>query len=128
MEQAPRADADLGTNTMEVSGSSSLSVATQMNLSTEDVQYMEKKACEVTVVRETLLTQHFLESDCSKVSNVIKFYTGFLSYIRLMAVFNFLSSALVENYLLSHYKRSATQAGARRELEGISRDISRQQW
>ena len=82
----------------------------------------------ITVVRETLLTQHFLESYCSKVPNVIKFYTGFLSYPRLMAVFNFLSSALVENYLLSHYKRSARQAGARRELEGISRDISRQKW
>ena len=39
MEQAARADAELGTNTVEVSGSSSLSVATQTNLSTEDVEY-----------------------------------------------------------------------------------------
>ena len=121
MEQAARADADLGTNTMEVSGSSSLSVAKQTNLSTENVEYMEKKACEVTV-RETVLTRHFLESSCSNVPNVIKFYTGLPSYPCLMAVFNFLSSALVENYLLSHYKRSATQAAARRELEGILRE------
>ena len=97
MEQAARADAELGTNTMEVSGSSSLSVATQTNLSTEDVEYMEKKACEVTVVRETVLTRDFMESGCSKVPDVIKFYTGLPSYPRLMAVFNFLSSALVEN-------------------------------
>ena len=43
MEQASRADVELGTHTMEVSGSSSLSVATQRNLSTEDVEYMEKR-------------------------------------------------------------------------------------
>ena len=43
MEQAARADAELGTNTFEVSGSSSLSVATQTNLSTEDVEYNGEK-------------------------------------------------------------------------------------
>ena len=60
MEQAPRADADLGTNTMEVSGSSSLSVATQMNLSTEDVQYMEKKACKVIVRQIGIKIAHLM--------------------------------------------------------------------
>jgi len=75
----------------------SFSVATQTDLSAEEVGYMEERACEVRVVRESVLTQDFLESDSSKVPDVIKFYTGLPSYPRLMAVFNFLSSALVQN-------------------------------
>jgi len=97
MEQAARKDAELGTTAVEVSGGSSFSVATQTDLSAEEVGYMEERACEVRVVRESVLTQDFLESDSSKVPDVIKFYTGLPSYPRLMAVFNFLSSALVQS-------------------------------
>ena len=97
MEQAARKDAELGTTAVEVSGSSSFSVATQTDLLAEEVEYMEKKACEVRGVQESVLTHDFLESDSSKVPDVIKFYTGLPSYPRLMAVFNFMSSALVQN-------------------------------
>ena len=97
IEQAAREDAELETITIEVSGSSSLSVSTQTDLSAEEVGDMEKRARKVRVVRESVLTRDFLESGNSKVPDVIKFYTGLPSYSRLMAVFNFLSSALVEN-------------------------------
>ena len=63
MEQAARKDAELGTTAVEVSGSSSFSVATQTDLLAEEVEYMEKKACEVRGVQESVLTHDFLESD-----------------------------------------------------------------
>lgn len=96
IEQSAMEDAELGKTTIEISGNSS-SVATQTDLSAEEVECMEKRAREVRVVRESVLTQDFLESGSSKVPDVIKFYTGLPSYSRLMAVFNFLSSALAEN-------------------------------
>ena len=71
-----------GTMAMESSGSSSLSVATQTDISAEEVACMEKRAC---------------ESGSSKVPDVIKFYTGLPSYPHLTTVFNYLSSDLVES-------------------------------
>ena len=82
---------------MELSDSNSHCVATQTNLSVGDIGYMEKRSCEVRVVHESVLTRDFLESSSSKVPDVIKFYTGLPSCAHLMAVFNFVSSSLVEN-------------------------------
>ena len=73
MEQAAREDAELGTTTVEISGSSPLSVSTQLNLSAEEVGDMEKRAYKVSVVRESVLTRDFLESGNSKVPDVISF-------------------------------------------------------
>ena len=57
MEQVAREDAELGRdNHMEISGSSSLSVSTQTDLSAEEVGDMEKRAYKVSVVRESVLT------------------------------------------------------------------------
>jgi len=97
IEEEAREDTEQGTMAMESSGSSSLSVATQTDLSAEEVAYMEKRACEVRVVQENVLTRDFLESGSSKVPDVIRFYTGLPSYPRLMTVFNYLSSDLVES-------------------------------
>ena len=42
------------TTAVEVSGSSSFSVAMQMDLSAEEVGYTEERVCEVRVVRESV--------------------------------------------------------------------------
>jgi hypothetical protein len=57
IEQEAREDTEQGTMAMESSGSSSLSVATQTDLSAEEVGYMEKRAREVRVVQENVLTR-----------------------------------------------------------------------
>ena len=75
-------------------------MATQTDLSAEEVACMEKRACKVSVVQENVLTRDFLESGSSKVPDVIKFYTGLPSCPRLMTVFNYLSSDLVESSAL----------------------------
>ena len=82
---------------VESSRGSSQSVATQTELSVLDIQYMETRACEVRVVRESVLTREFLGSGSSKVPDLIKFYTGLPSYPRLMAVYDYVSSSLVKN-------------------------------
>ena len=57
IEQEAREDTEQGTMAMESSGSSSLSVATQTDLSAEEVGYMEKRAREVRVVQENVWTR-----------------------------------------------------------------------
>lgn len=58
IQNAAREDAELATTTLE--NSSSLSVATQTDQSAEEVGHM-KRACEVRVVRESVLTRNSLQ-------------------------------------------------------------------
>ena len=82
---------------VESSRGSYQSIATQTELSVLDIEYMETRACEVRVVRESVLIREFLGSGSSKVPDLIKFYTGLPSYPRLMVVYDYVSSSLVKN-------------------------------
>ena len=56
IEEEAREDTEQGTMAMESSGSSSLFEAIQTDLSAKEVACMEKRACEVRVVQENVLT------------------------------------------------------------------------
>ncbi len=55
------------------------------------------KSLQFVGVYTDVLTKEFMESGSSKVPDVIKFYTGLPSYSRLMVLFEYLSSGIVES-------------------------------
>ena len=70
----------------------------QIQLSLEDVGYVEERVCELRIIRDNILTQCFLKSDEPKTSDAVKFYTGLPSCARLMAVFNLMLAKLKEHH------------------------------
>ncbi len=76
------------------------SIGTQTELSGEDLSYMEERldtSLQFVGVHTDVLTKIFMESGSSKVPDVINFYTGLPSYSRLKALFEYVSSGIVES-------------------------------